>query len=528
MRVKRAARPTATRDDQREPDEQRHAEQCECARCPHSCRAARSPRSAGRRHRRAPRRDRWRACRAWRRSPGMPKTATSSALPAPIAKPTAQPIRKTTSIEPSGLRRKPLDRHEGAHRDDGADREIDLAGDDDQRLADRDDADERRRQRDVLEVGGLEEARLAQRHQRADDEKRHDQDQLAHAQAAVPRNPREVSGRRDRRRVGGSGSCGACVASRPARHAPRRAGSLRDRRHRARISAAIAAAPEDQDAVGHRHHLLGVVADQDDGDSLGREMRDDAVNFGLGADVDAARRLVEDERSAASGSATWRAAPSADCRRRACSSPARRRSRRPASAWRNRAASFALLWRGRPGRACRIARRSTGSVALERIGNCSTSPCWWRSSGRNEMPSRMASPRRARIDHAAIDPDLAAVGPGDAEEHLGDLGAAGADEAEEAEDLAGAKLEAHVLDEDRAGKAAYAEHRLADLRLLLREEGCPARCRSCGGRSARRSAPAVGRVATRLPERRIVTSSPQPRISSRKWLMKRMRDALLS
>ena len=60
----------------------------------------------------------------------------------------------------------------------------------------------------------------------------------------------------------------------------------------------------------------------------------------------------------------------------------------------------------------------------------------------------------------------------DAEQHLGDLGAAGADQAEEAEDLAGAQLEAHVLDEDRAGQAA---RRRAPARrssaVLLGEEG---------------------------------------------------------
>ena len=54
--------------------------------------------------------------------------------------------------EPSGLCCQPVGRDEGAHGDDGADREIDLPGDDDERLADRDDADERRRQHDLIEV----------------------------------------------------------------------------------------------------------------------------------------------------------------------------------------------------------------------------------------------------------------------------------------------------------------------------------------------------------------------------------------
>ena len=95
---------------------------------------------------------------------GMRKKATSSALPAPSASPTAQPIRKTIDERAVGIVLQPVGRNEGAHGDDGADGEVDLPGDDDQRLADGDDADERRRQGDLLEVRRLQEARLAQRH----------------------------------------------------------------------------------------------------------------------------------------------------------------------------------------------------------------------------------------------------------------------------------------------------------------------------------------------------------------------------
>ena len=101
--------------------------------------------------------------------------------------------------------------------------------------------------------------------------------------------------------------------------------------------------------------------------------------------------------------------------------------------------------------------------------------------------------RRARSDRAAVDADLAAVGPGDAEQHLGDLGAAGADQAEEAQDLARAQIEAHVLDEPGAGQPAHAQ------RPARRSPPPPwgrrrrARCRSCAGRSAPASAPRPGR-----------------------------------
>ena len=70
-----------------------------------------------------------------------------------------------------------------------------------------------------------------------------------------------------------------------------------------------------------------------------------------------------------------------------------------------------------------------------------------RQEARCRAASRRCGERGATV--RAVDPDLAAVGLGDAEQHLGDLRAAGADQAEEAQDLARAQIEAHVLDEDR-------------------------------------------------------------------------------
>ena len=95
------------------------------------------------------------------------------------------------------------------------------------------------------------------------------------------------------------------------------------------------------------------------------------------------------------------------------------------------------------------------------------------------MPSRIASRGERGSTTATVDADLAAVGLGDAEQHLGDLGAAGADQTEEAKNLARTQIEAHILDEDRSGEMAHAQDRRADDGLLLREEGCRARCRSC-------------------------------------------------
>ena len=186
---------------------------------------------------------------------------------------------------------------EGAHRDDRADREIDLPGDDDQRLAERDDADQRRRERDLLEVrrgrkrgsrsvtsaqmtGAARATRPSSRTRR----QRPTKPRVAPARAAAVVSSRTGHAARDG--PDASRPCDACAA----------ASSIASRSNAPRVELGRdAAAAKDQDAIGHRHHLLGIVADQDDGDPLGRQMRDDAVDLRLGADVDAARRLVEDE-----------------------------------------------------------------------------------------------------------------------------------------------------------------------------------------------------------------------------------------
>src|SRR3989442_852262 len=51
----------------------------------------------------------------------------------------------------------------------------------------------------------------------------------------------------------------------------------------------------DQDAVAHAQHLGHFRGDHQHGSSLGRERAHEAMDLGLGAHVDAARRLVQDE-----------------------------------------------------------------------------------------------------------------------------------------------------------------------------------------------------------------------------------------
>ena len=57
----------------------------------------------------------------------------------------------------------------------------------------------------------------------------------------------------------------------------------------------------DQHAVGHPEHLGQLGGDHQHREALARELGHQAVHLGLGADVDAARRLVDDQDLRAGG-----------------------------------------------------------------------------------------------------------------------------------------------------------------------------------------------------------------------------------
>jgi hypothetical protein len=54
-------------------------------------------------------------------------------------------------------------------------------------------------------------------------------------------------------------------------------------------------AAKDDDPVGHTNHFLRIVTDEDDGHSLGCQLRNDPMDFGLGRDVNPSRWLIENE-----------------------------------------------------------------------------------------------------------------------------------------------------------------------------------------------------------------------------------------
>ena len=147
-----------------------------------------------------------------------------------------------------------------------------------------------------------------------------------------------------------------------------------------------------EDAVAHAEDLRQLGGDHEDGRALRGQPVHELVDLDLGADVDAPRRLVEDEHVRV-GRATCRGRPSAGCRRRAA---------RPAPGeWACDSevvdvASRRRTSRGRPVHEARRERRGTlGRARFRSTERPSTRPWVLRSSGRRPTPRRMASLGRA-------------------------------------------------------------------------------------------------------------------------------------
>ena len=93
-------------------------------------------------------------------------------------------------------------------------------------------------------------------------------------------------------------------------------------RARGRQLAAHAALAHDEDPIGEREHFRQIARHDEAGHAARRVGANEVVDLELGADVDAFRRLVEQQHAPGRSPATCRRRPSADCRR----------STRPASA----------------------------------------------------------------------------------------------------------------------------------------------------------------------------------------------------
>ena len=279
-----------------------------------------------------------------------------------------------------------------------------------------------------------------------------------------------------------------------------------------------AAAAKHHDAVGHAHQLDGVVADHDDRHALGGQLRDGAVDLRLGADIDAACRLVEDDAASDWASAIWPAAPFAGCRPTACRSPARCRTRRRACAWRySPAISASRLRSMRPSRPHRL--RSTGKVALARIGKGSIRPCLWRSSGTSEMPCRIAwrgEPTLTSLPSSSTRPVSGFTSP-NSMLAISDRPAPTSPKKPRISPERTSKSTS--LDETGAAQAAHAEHRCRRYWLPAWERRIPSLVPIMARTTVSGVNFGVSSVTTCRPERSTVTSSLKSMISSMKWVM---------
>ena len=186
------------------------------------------------------------------------------------------------------------DRRRGDHR---ADRQVDAAGGDHERHPDRQHADDaawRRTLSRLSEVRNASPSRIG-----AGDQQHHDDADervLLQLDAAARQPERERAAR-------GVGRCAHAASSgdgRRARSARRRGAGARAR-SRSAPSTSATSRPSRMTRIARAQpgQLRELGRDHHDAEPRGGQLADHAVDLGLGADVDAARRLVEQQHPAA-------------------------------------------------------------------------------------------------------------------------------------------------------------------------------------------------------------------------------------
>ena len=232
-------------------------------------------------------------------------------------------------------------------------------------------------------------------------------------------------------------------------------------------SPTIAACAHDDDAVGEAQQLGELGGDHQDGDAGGGQLLDQPVDLELGADVDAAGRLVQDQDARLARqpagehdlllvAAGELAHLLLDAGRADAPGGGSARTTSRLSAPRSRKPSRETLSGTHKETLSRTLRRSSRASCL-------------RSSGTRPMPARMASAGRAQSQPPAEDADLAALQPVHAEGGPRQLGPAGTDEAAEAHDLAGPDLQRAAPDPGRGHAAQLQRHLVARPRAMTEQ-----------------------------------------------------------
>ena len=292
--------------------------------------------------------------------------------------------------------------------DDRADRDVEPAGDDHHGLAHRQHAEDGDGEADIEQVARGEEHVAAQRAEDRDEHGERDQqadvvDADAVDEPAMPRPACRPSLAADRLVDAVHWTAPSCWAAACGMACFRIAASLMSGRVE---FAGDAAAGHDQHAVGEADQLRHLRGDQHDGDAARRQLVDQPVDLGLGADVDAARRLVEDEQhrlprqparqhhlllvAAGQLETSWSRLGRLD---RHLQRRAARRCRAPCG--------------GRTGRSDDVLS-GTHSVALSRMLRNSSSASCLRSSGAKPMPAAIAACGLSALTAAPFIDDRAA------------------------------------------------------------------------------------------------------------------------
>ena len=229
-----------------------------------------------------------------------------------------------------------------------------------------------------------------------------------------------------------------------------------------------AAVAHDEQPVGHAEHLRHFRGDQQHCHAAVGKVADHAIDFDFGGDVDAARRLIEDEKLDVLDQQPFR---QHDFLLVAAGKLAHRLRRigKPDRQFADLVADQLPAFRSVDDAARCVAGKARQPRIVDDAG-VERQPVALAVLGQHGDVGVDCLRRRGEIGGGTVQPHRAAVGRRCTENRLGDLGAAAADQAEHADDLAGAHGEADIFEYVAERQPLDLQHRLAGLALALRED----------------------------------------------------------